>query len=132
MRRKMVFLNNISIICFFLSSASIMGVPFLNMDNEFPKAAYFLAGLFWAGLISGLILQIAVWIWSKKNKQQNKKEEKKIRKERPFLIYFGVFFLLFLLILLFCRESITLMSIDLACMLFSIEMFFYMKRRYKI
>ena len=128
MRRKFMLLNNISILCFFFSSASLLGVPFLNLDEEFPTTAYILAGLFWSGLILGIILQIIVGFGAKKIQS----ERKKMHKERPFIIFFVVFLLLFLLILLFCRESIMLMSIDLAFMLFSIEMFFYVKRRYNI
>lgn len=128
MKQRIFILNNISGISFLISSLTLIGIPFLNLKNGFSVIAYLLAGLFWTGLLAGVILQIITAQMSKKIKSR----KRKTHKERRMIIPFSVFFLIFLLILVFLKESVVLMSIDLACMLFSIEMFFYMKRRYNI
>lgn len=55
---KLKLLNILSGICFFISSACLMSVPFLDLKEGFTTVAYIFAGLFWFGLICGLVLQI--------------------------------------------------------------------------
>lgn len=125
MKRRILAINDISGIFFFLSSASLLGIPLLDLSNGFPNFAYFLAGLFWIGLLIGIGLQIVLSAMSKKISQKRKRTHK----ERRILIPIAVFLVLFILIMCFWKKSVVLISIDLALLLFSIEIYFYMKRR---
>lgn len=128
MKRKMLLLNNYSIVSFFISSFSLLGVPFINMDDGLPKISYVLAMLFWIGLLVGIILQIVAYSSWKKIKQRNIKK----KRGRKFLIPIIFFLILFFLILILWNKSVALISIDLALLLFSIETYFYFKRRYSV
>lgn len=64
---KLKITNYISAIFFFLSSTSLMFIPFLNLEEEFPRLAYFLAGSFWIGLLIGVVLQIVLWFKTRKS-----------------------------------------------------------------
>lgn len=128
MKRKMLLVNNYSIVCFFVSSFSLFGVPLINLDDEFPKVAYILAILFWLGLIFGILLQLISYSMWKKIKQQKVKKHR----ERKLLIPFFIFLVLFFVIFIFWNKSVVLISIDLALTLFSIEIYFYFKRRYSV
>lgn len=128
MKRKMLLVNNYSIVCFFVSSFSLFGVPLINLDDELPKVAYIIAILFWLGLILGILLQLISYSMWKKIKQSKKKEHR----ERKLLIPVLVFLVLFFVIFMFWNKSVVLISIDLALTLFSIEIYFYFKRRYSV
>lgn len=128
MKRRILLLNNCSIVFFFISSCSLLGVPLINLDDELPKMAYVIALLFWLGLIAGIFLQIAVWSICRKIKQKRKRTYR----ERKFLIPFMAFIILLFVILLFWNKSVVLISVDLALTLFSIEFYFYFKRRYSV
>lgn len=128
MKRKMLLVNNYSIVCFFVSSFSLLGVPLINLDDEFPKVAYIIAILFWLGLIFGILFQLISYSMWKRIKQQKKKKYG----ERKLLIPFFVFLVLFFVIFLFWNKSVVLISIDLALTLFSIEIYFYFKRRHSV
>lgn len=128
MKRKMLLINNYSIISFFISSFSLLGVPFINLDDELPKGAYIIALLFWIGLLFGVILQFAAYSMWKKIKQKKNKS----KKDRKFLIPILFFLIFFVLILLLWKKNVVLISIDLALLLFSIEIYFYFKRRYSV
>lgn len=128
MRRRILVLNDISGVFFFVSSVSLLGIPFLDLSNDFPTIAYFFAGLFWIGLLVGIGLQLMTFAMSKKIKE----EKKRTYKERRMLIPIAVFLMFFILIMCFLKKSVLLMSIDLAFLLFSIEIYFYLKRRYSI
>lgn len=128
MRRKVLILNNLSLFFFCLSSGSILGIPFLDLSSGFPIIAYFIAGLFWAGLLIGIGLQLFGMSILKKSKEK----KKRTYKERKMLIPIVIFLLLFIFIMIFWENSVTLTSIDLAFLLFSIETYFYFKRRYSV
>lgn len=128
MKRRMLLINNCSIVFFFISSCSLLGVPLINLDDELPKIAYIIALLFWLGLIVGISLQMTAWFMCKKIKSK----KKKICRARKLLIPFATFLILFFVILLFWNKSVVLISVDLALTLFSIEFYFYFKRRYSV
>ena len=126
MKQKILLLNRISVIMFFLSSFSLLGIPFLNLDNEIPILGYFIAILFWSGLLIGTSLQVCIAMMAKKM------EIKRTNKERHIFIVTGIFLILFVLTICFFEKSIVLMSVDIAFLLFSIEMYFYLKWRYSV
>ena len=96
---KLKIFNGVSGICFLLSSASLLFIPFLNLEDEFPAVAYYLAGTFWGGLIVGIALQILLWsICRKRQKNRNLKKLKLIT-----AILFGAFVLSGIII--FCSFS---------------------------
>jgi len=128
MRRKILVLNNISGVFFFLSSVSLLGVPFLDQSNGLPVIAYLLAGLFWIGLLTGIGVQLVISGMMKKMKDKKKRPYK----QRKMLIPIAFFVLLFILIMCFWKTSVVLISIDIALLLFSIEIYFYLKRRYSV
>ncbi|MCM1508163.1 MAG: hypothetical protein NC177_13695 [Ruminococcus flavefaciens] len=128
MKRRMLLINNCSVVFFFISSCSLLGVPLINLDDELPKMAYIIALLFWLGLIIGISMQIAAWSMCREIKHQRKKTHR----ERKLLIPFTVFLILFFVIFLFWNKSVVLISVDLALTLFSIEFYFYFKRRYSV
>lgn len=128
MRHKVLILNNFSVLFFCLSSGSLLGIPFLDLSNGFPMNAYFFAGLFWIGLLIGIGLQLFGTAMLKKIKGKRERTYK----ERKMLIPIAFFLVLFVLIMCFWKKSVTLMSIDLAFLLFSIEIYFYLKRRYSV
>ena len=125
MKRRILALNDISGVFFFLSSASLFGVPFLDQSNGLPPIAYFLADLFWLGLLIGVGMQLIISAMLKKISGKRNRTHK----ERRMLIPITVFLVLFILIICFWKKSVVLISIDLALLLFSIEIYFYMKRR---
>jgi len=122
MRRKTLIINNISLLLFVLSSLSLLVIPFINQNNELTKAAYIDAGVFWIGLISGILLQISAAMISKKS------ENKRTYKERKMIIPIIVFTLVFVLIICFLKKNVLLTALDMGMLLFSIELYFYLKR----
>ncbi|MBE6843105.1 MAG: hypothetical protein E7510_09805 [Ruminococcus sp.] len=125
MRQKILKINNYSIIAFFISSFSLLGIPFINQDGKLPKGAYIIALLFWIALISGIVLQIVAGsMWQKFNKKKGKS-----KKNRMFLIPIACFFIFLVLTILIWGKNIVLVSVNLALLLFSIEIYFYFKRR---
>ena len=128
MRRKILVLNNVSGVFFFLSSVSLIGIPFLDQSDGLSLISYFLAGVFWIGLLTGIGIQLAISVMMKKIKDKNKKAYR----QRKMLIPIMVFLLFFILIICFWKTSVVLISIDTALLLFSIEIYFYLKRRYSV
>lgn len=126
MREKILKKNKISFISFFLSSFSLLGIPFLNLNDEISVLGYVVAVIFWLGLLTGIGLQFSIAMIAKKTKVS------RTYKERRALVSTVVFLILFILIRCFFEKSIVLMSIDIAFLLFSSEMYFYLKWRYSI
>lgn len=126
MKRKILMKNKISCISFFLSSFSLLGIPFLNLNGEIPVLGYVLAVVFWTGLLTGIVLQVSIAAMASKIKMS------RTYKERRALVLAAFFLILFILIRCFFEKSIVLMSIDIAFLLFSSEMYFYLKWRYSI
>lgn len=128
MRRKILVLNNISGLFFFLSSVSLLGIPFLDQSNGLPRIAYFLAGIFWTGLLMGIALQVLISAMLKRMKGK----KKKALRQRKMLIPIAILTVSFILIMLFWKKSVVLISINIALLLFSIEIYYYLKRRYSV
>ena len=126
MKKKVKIINNVSIIFYTLSSLSLLIIPFINQDNELNAIAYCTAGVFWSGLIIGSILQIIVSFIGKKL------TKKKTYKARRLLIPTAVFSVLLVLILCIGKKSVILLSIDLALLLMSIELYIFLRRRYEL
>ena len=57
---KLKILSVLSGSLFFISSASLLSVPFLDLKKGFTLVTYILAGVFWFGLISGAVIQIMI------------------------------------------------------------------------
>ena len=63
---KLRVLNIISGVLFFISSSSLLIIPFLAFDDNLSVSAYAVALLFWGGSISGIIIQIILFVTCKK------------------------------------------------------------------
>lgn len=59
---KLKIINILSGVSFFISSACLLSIPFLDLKEGFTVVTYILAGLFWCGLLSGFVLQILLAI----------------------------------------------------------------------
>ncbi len=128
MKQKILQINNYSIIAFFISSFSLLGSPFINLESELPKGAYIIASLFWLGLISGIVLQLVSYsMWRK-----FKRSKAKSKKSRIFLIPVVCCLFFLILVMMIWEKNVILVSINLALLLFSIEVYFYFKRRYSV
>ena len=130
MKRKILMINNWSIASFFLSSASLLGIPFLKVepDETLPPGAYVVAELFWFGLLLGILFQIiAAVIWKKSGETK-----KRTYRERRMLIPIVLLAIVFVLILCFWKSSLLCTVLAFALLLFSIEIYFYLKRRYSV
>lgn len=128
MKQKILQINNYSIIAFFISSFSLLGSPCINLDGELPKGAYILALLFWLGLILGIVLQFISYSMWRKFKQKKVKSNK----SKIFLIPIVCFLFFLFLTIMIWEKNIILISINLALLFFSIEGYFYFKRRYSV
>lgn len=75
--KTMQILNIISAVSFFLSSASLLIIPFIKYDKELPVIAYVIALIFWMGLVVGLCIQILLAIKCKRlNLKSNSKKHR--------------------------------------------------------
>ena len=130
MKRKILMVNNMSVISFFWSSAGLLGIPFLKLevDEALPPGAFVIAALFWSGLLLGILFQIIAAVMQKKSGQP----PKKTHRERRMLIPIAILLIAFVLILCFWKSSLLCTVITLALLLFSIEIYFYLKRRYSV
>lgn len=124
MKQKISTWNHLSLFFFGLSSGSILGIPFLNLEHSSSNIPYFLAAIFWIGLLLGIGLQLLGAIALRKCSEK----KKQTGKEKWMCIPIFLFLLLFI-ILCFWKNNITLLSIDFTLLLFSIETYFYLKRR---
>lgn len=126
MKKKVGTINNVSIMFYVLSSISLLIIPFINQDSGLNTLAYCTAGVFWSGLIIGSVLQIIASFMGKKL------TKKKTYKARRLLIPIAVFSILLILILCIGKQSVMLLSIDLALLLMSIELYIFLRRRYEL
>ena len=126
MKKKVRTINNVSIILYTLSSASLLVIPFIDQDSELNAFSYCTAGVFWSGLIIGSILKVMASLMGKKL------TKKKTNKARRMLIPITVFSVLLILILCIGKNSVMLLSIDLALLLMSIELYIFLRRRYEL
>lgn len=120
---KLKVLNIISEICFFISSSGLLVIPFLDFEDSLSAAAYIVASLFWGGLILGIIIQIILFVTCKK---YTKVKESKTRQIVGVIFLISVFVLI--PIMAFWRDNEFALSINLFLLLFSIEIYFVIKR----
>lgn len=115
--------NIISGVLFFISSSSLLIIPFLDFDDNLSVSAYAVALLFWGGSISGIIIQIILFVTCKK---YTKVKESKTRQIVGVIFLISVFVLI--PIMAFWRDNEFALSINLFLLLFSIEIYFVIKR----
>lgn len=75
--KTMKLLNTVSGLSFFISSASLLVIPFIKYGEKLPIIAYVVALAFWLGLIAGLVIQILLATQCKKMSLNN--DNKKYR-----------------------------------------------------
>ena len=121
---KLKIFNGISAICFLVSSASLLYIPFLDLEGEFPTLAYYLAGTFWGGLVVGIVLQILLWsICRKRQKNRNLKKLKLIT-----AILFGAFVLSGIIIFCSFSNNAYALPINLFAVVLTAETYFVINR----
>lgn len=117
-------LNNISGTLFFSSSACILIIPFINLKEGFTAIAYILAGLFWCGLLIGIVLQIILFFACRK--LSIAKNNKKI------LRIIGIAFLSLLVavipVIIFFNDNRFVLPINLFAILLSAEAYCVIKQ----
>ena len=89
MKQKISRWNHLSIFFFGLSSGSLFGIPFLNLEHGFSGVAYFLAAIFWIGLLLGIGLQLLGANALKSMQKQKNQREKKNGWEFPYYSFFS-------------------------------------------
>ena len=114
--------NVLSVIFFLISSFSITLIPFSTDKGEITPLGCITAGIFWLGLIFGILFQIVASILFRNKKRVS------TRFNKITIIISGILFCMFLVILIFFGKNIWLMSIDIALMIFCFEMYFIKKR----
>ena len=114
--------NVLSVIFFFISSFSLLLLPFSTDNGVITSLGYITAGIFWAGLILGILIQII----ANKICQNLKKTDTRFNKIA--MISSGIFFCMFIIILIFFKKNIWLLSIDIALMFFCFELYFIRKK----
>lgn len=125
---KFKLFNYISIVCFFISSFTLLFIPLLNFDNGFPSFAYYLAGAFWIFLLSGIVLQIFLLIKTRKMRVC------KVLKSLKIIVasVFVVALIMLLFVLAFLRTNSLALPINLFVLLTSIECFSVICRMEKL
>ena len=114
--------NVLSVIFFFISSFSLLLLPFSTDNGVITSLGYITAGIFWAGLILGILIQII----ANKICQNLKKTDTRFNKIA--MISSGIFFCMFIIILIFFKKNIWLLSMDMALMIFCFELYFIRKK----
>ena len=107
--------NWISAVCFFISSFSIVIIPFSSDIDKITFWGYIAAGVFWGGLLMGIASQIILNRLYKDSKKHTNVFNK------VSIILSAVFLLAFIFILIFLRKNIILLSIDMALMIYFFE-----------
>ena len=116
MVKKLRKLNLISAIMFFLSSFSLLFIPFLKFDDGMPRFAYAIALTFWVGLLLGCGLQIFITIKCKKMHLQ-----KKTKKALIPLCISAIAFLTLLVQILISSGSVLMEIMSLFVMIISLQ-----------
>lgn len=121
---KALKLNTVSGISFILSSASLLVIPVIDKDDTVSVLRMLIPGLFWAGLIVGIILQVISSVIMSKPRIKK-------RLGKLLLIpvaFFICFVMLLALVLLVFKENLMVLCIDLFCIIISLESFFVIRR----
>lgn len=116
MVKKLRKLNLISAIMFFVSSFSLLFIPFLKFGDGMPKFAYAIALTFWVGLLLGCGLQIFITIKCKKMHLQ-----KKTKKALIPLCISAIAFLTLLVQILISSGSVLMEIMSLFVMIISLQ-----------
>ena len=115
--------NFISAVFFFLSSITLLFIPFIDIEDGLPNFAYFIAGLFWIGIIGGMTLQIFLW-----NKTKTKKNQKTLKKTRFIILAtLAVSIITIVLASTILKINAHILSIALFTMVLSVESFYVVK-----
>ncbi|OPX42040.1 hypothetical protein CLHUN_40990 [Ruminiclostridium hungatei] len=121
---KLKILNILSGISFFISSACLLSIPFLDLKEGFTIVTYILAGLFWCGLISGFVLQIILAKLCRRLPV--------IKNNKRILRIIGIAFLILLVVMIpviiFFNDNRFVLPINLFLVLLSVEAYFVIRR----
>ncbi|HHX57866.1 MAG TPA: hypothetical protein GX710_07605 [Clostridiales bacterium] len=121
---KLKITNYISAVFFFLSSTSLMFIPFLNFEEKFPRLAYFLAGSFWIGLLIGVVLQIVLWFKTRKSEICKTYKKPKVIVTITFILSI----ISLIVVLNLFKNNLYALPISLFVLLLSSEAFCIIKR----
>lgn len=124
MVKKMNTINYISAVSFFLSSASLLFIPMLNLDSGLPASAYIVAAAFWIGLLNGACLQIYLSAACKKLKLTSKSKIQRVP-----LALFILSFVVLLILIISSTKSKAALSVCLFCTLISLQATAIVKRK---
>lgn len=122
--KTMQILNIISAVSFFLSSASLLIIPFIKFGQKMPIIAYVVASVFWTGLLAGLIIQILLAIKCKKLSLKNDN-----KKHRLFYIISIVALASVIILSAFNSKNIIIFVISLFLLLLSLQSAVVIKRK---
>lgn len=125
---KLRLVNYISTACFILSSATLLFIPLLDLDHGISNFAYYLAGLFWLLLLSGIALQVFLVIKTRKMKSRKSLKSQKILIVGMLVV--SVIMLFF--VLAFLRANPVALPINLFALLISIEGYSVIRRMEKL
>ena len=67
-KSKLLFLNRLSGVNFFISTLCLLLVAFMDMSNGFSEIVYIIVTLFWICLIIGIVVQIFLSVHIRKRK----------------------------------------------------------------
>ena len=116
--------NYISAVSFFLSSASILFIPALDLSSGLTASAYVVAALFWIGLLCGIGLQILLTVNCKKLKLKSSG-----KKQRIPLAMFLLFFVVLIFLIICSTKNKALLSVCLFCTLISLQASIIIRRK---
>ncbi len=121
---KLKILNILSGVAFFISSVCLLSIPFLDLKEGFTVTAFVFAGLFWGGLLSGLVLQIILANACRKLPV--------IRNNKRILRIIGIAFLLLLVaiipVIVFFNDNRFVLPINLFAVFMSAEAYCVIRR----
>lgn len=122
--KTMKLLNAVSGLSFFISSASLLIIPFIKYGQKLPIIAYVIASAFLVGLIAGLVIQIWLAIQCKKMSLNNDNKKHKL------LYIISIAALVSAVILsVFNSKNIVLFVISLFLLLLSLQSAVVIKRK---
>lgn len=122
--KTMKLFNTVSGLSFFISSASLLIIPFIKYGEKLPIIAYVVASAFWVGLIAGLVIQILLAIQCKKMLLNNN------NKKHRLIYIISISALASIVILsVFNSKNIVVFVISLFLLLLSLQSAVVIKRK---